>query len=59
MAELDVDRHKSKEGEEKHQVAQLGGDEDGVEEEISTSNDNDMRTPQDVKNLDKIENQAA
>ena len=57
MAELDVDRHKSKEGEEKHQVAQLGGDED--EEEVSRSNDNDMRTPQDVKNLDKIENQAA
>ena len=42
VAELDVDRHKSEEGEEKHQVAQLGGDEDGGEEEISTSNDNDM-----------------
>ena len=33
--------------------------EDGVEEEVSTSNDNDMRTPQDVKNLDKIKDQAA
>ena len=54
VAELDVDRHKSEEGEEKHQVAQLGGD-----KEVSTSNGNDMRTPQDVKNLDKIEDQAA
>ena len=59
VAELDVDRHKGEEGEEKYQVAQLGDDEDGGEEEISTSNDNDMRTPQDVKNLDKIEDQAA
>ena len=59
VAELDVDRNKSDEGEEKHQVAQLDGDEDGGEEEISTSNHNDMRTPQDVKNLDKIEDQAA
>ena len=33
--------------------------EDEVEEEVSTNNDNVMRTPQDVKNLDKIEDQAA
>ena len=39
MAELDVDRHKGEEGKEKYQVAQLGDDEDGDEEEVSTSND--------------------